>query len=126
MLAKAVALKRLFVRNLFILLFVTIAAFSFYASATASLPTATVTATTTKTCTPTSTITEIPEGYESPTVTATATVTTTAVPEIIELIKFETINNKTIDFDGNTITNRVHIVGSVSSCLMDHWTLEYK
>nr|HPI04485.1 DUF6531 domain-containing protein [Candidatus Goldiibacteriota bacterium] len=59
-------------------------------------------------------------------VTATATVTTTAVPEIIELIKFETHDGRAIDFDGNTITNRVHIIGSVSSGLMDHWTLEYK
>jgi len=79
-----------------------------------------------ETCTPTSTITEIPEGYESPTVTATATVTTTAVPEIMELIRLETVDGRAIDFDGNTITNRVHIIGSMSSGLMDHWTLEYK
>lgn len=91
-------------------------------------PTLTITETNTvtMTITPTWTITETMTGTP-PTATMSPTITNTALPEIAEIIRFETVKEpiKRIGIDGAIITQRVKVIGSVSMENLDYWVLEY-
>ena len=86
-------------------------------------PTDTVTFTVTATNTPTAT--ETMTGTP-PTETVTPTVTITPVTSIVDILKFEIVNDTSqTDTDGAVVTQRVNVIGSVISAAFDHYTLEY-
>ena len=96
------------------------------------LPTSTPTATDTMTASPTPTITETmtgtpPTATNSPTITATATITNTPIPDIADILRFESIRPPytPVEPDGAVITERVRVMGSVSMEGIDRWVLEY-